>query len=491
MLQSVLNVIFTAIVLLAATTSAQTACNNSPLLCNRNYNNITHLGAHDSPFVRDASTNYSIAGDQFYDSITQLDAGVRLLTAQVHKVTNNFGGTEWELCHTLCQLLDAGPLSNWLVSIKAWLDRNPEAVITLLLVNSDNADAPTLDGLFSTAGIKPYVYTPPETTQATASWPTLSQLIANNTRLITFIASLDPTTNTVAPYLLNQYTFIFENNYDVVNPADFSCDANRPPSLIGNTAGALSSGYMPLINHFLYDNLSGIEFPSIENVMNTNAPSGSVGNLGDAAKNCTSIYGKAPTFIIVDFFNVGPALDTVDRLNGVRGHTEGRKALPTTVPQSMSASSTSVVSSSTTVVAPLATSSTSVAVPLATSSTSVAAPLATSSTPVVAPLATSSTAVGTPLATPARSVVPSLVIPSTSVVASPVALPTRSSAVVMTSPAAASTAQSSVVSSTSAVSAVMYTPGSNAASMAGVHAQSAFQWSLLATTVGLVRYALH
>jgi len=468
MLQSVLNVIFTVIVLLAANTSAQTACNNSPLLCNRNYNNITHLGAHDSPFVRDASTNYSIAGDQFYDSLTQLDAGVRLLTAQVHKITNSFGVTEWELCHTLCQLLDAGPLSNWLVSIKAWLDRNPEAVVTLLLVNSDNADASTLDGLFSTAGIKPYVYTPPETTRATTSWPTLSQLIANNTRLITFIASLDPTSNTIAPYLLDEFTFIFENNYDVVNPADFSCDVNRPPSLIGNTAGALSSGYMPLMNHFLYDNLSGIEFPSIEHVMNTNAPSGSVGNLGDAATNCTSIYGKAPTFIIVDFFNVGPALDTVDRLNGVQGHTEGRKALPTTIQQSVSASSTSMVSSSTALVAPLATSSTSVFAPLATSSNSVVAPSTS----------------------PARSVVASLPTPSTSVLASPVTLPTQSSAVVMTSPAAGSTAQSSVVSSTSAAPVAMYTPGSNASPKAGVHAQNAFQWSLLATTVGLVGYVL-
>lgn len=41
-----------------------TACNNSPDLCSKTYDSITHLGAHDSAFVRDASTDYSTAGDQ-------------------------------------------------------------------------------------------------------------------------------------------------------------------------------------------------------------------------------------------------------------------------------------------------------------------------------------------------------------------------------------------------------------------------------------------
>jgi hypothetical protein len=42
-----------------------TACNNSPDLCSKSYGEITHLGAHDSPFVRDSSTSDSVAGDQY------------------------------------------------------------------------------------------------------------------------------------------------------------------------------------------------------------------------------------------------------------------------------------------------------------------------------------------------------------------------------------------------------------------------------------------
>lgn len=41
------------------------ACNGSPDLCNKSYGEITYLGAHDSPFVRDASTSNSPAGDQY------------------------------------------------------------------------------------------------------------------------------------------------------------------------------------------------------------------------------------------------------------------------------------------------------------------------------------------------------------------------------------------------------------------------------------------
>lgn len=40
------------------------ACNNSPDLCNRSYGNITHLGAHDSPFIRNAANGYTVSGNQ-------------------------------------------------------------------------------------------------------------------------------------------------------------------------------------------------------------------------------------------------------------------------------------------------------------------------------------------------------------------------------------------------------------------------------------------
>ena len=84
------------------------------------------------------------------------------------------------------------------------------------------------------------------------------------------------------------------------------------------TAAAISSDRLPLMNHFLdMQEAFGIEAPNFDAVNVTNAPSRGVGNLGTAATACSSAYGKAPTFILVDFFDQGPAIATVDSLNGV------------------------------------------------------------------------------------------------------------------------------------------------------------------------------
>ncbi|KAE8326520.1 PLC-like phosphodiesterase [Aspergillus sergii] len=290
----------------------QTACNNSPDLCSKSYGEITHLGAHDSPFVRDASTGYSTSGNQYFNTTVQLDAGVRLISAQVHKKDS-----EWHLCHSSCELLDAGKLSTWLSEIKSWLDSNKNDVVTLLLVNSDDASASDLHAQFKTANLVDYAYTPTSQTSAPSSWPTLESLINNGTRLMTFVASLDASKNTVAPYLMDEFTYIWENPYDVTSPSNFSCNPDRPSSLQNDLSSALSSNRLPFMNHFLYQTVLSLEYPNSSYVSTTNAPSGGTGNLGDAATKCKEAYSRQPAFILVDFFDKGPAIKTVDNLNGV------------------------------------------------------------------------------------------------------------------------------------------------------------------------------
>ena len=185
-------------------------------------------------------------------------------------------------------------------------------------MNADNASAEDLHAEFVSAKLTSYTYTPPSTTTAITTWPTLEELIAKSTRLITFVASLDSATNTVAPYLLDEFNFIFENPFDVTSLSGFSCLPDRPTAIKGATQAAIQSGRLPLMNHFLATKQAfGIEVPDISNITTTNAQTGPVGNLGDAAKQCKTLYGKAPTFILVDFFNQGSAIETVDSLNGI------------------------------------------------------------------------------------------------------------------------------------------------------------------------------
>ena len=298
-------------------------CNNAPELCSRSYSSITHLGAHNSPFLRDDPNDDSVSvtesGNQNFNSTTQLSAGVRLLSAQVH---NNNG--EWHLCHSSCSLLDAGTLSAWLSEIKTWMDANPHDVVTILLVNGDNASAQDLDAAFRAANIASYGYVPPSTTTALATWPTLQEMIDRNTRLVTFVASLE--TNAVAPYLLDEFTFVFENNYNVTSLSDFSCEANRPAAVQGQTAQAVQSGRLPFVNHFLYERqLFGIQTPDTDNITTTNAQSGT-GSLGAAAADCTSAYGRRPAFFLVDYFDQGETLAVVDGLNDITA--TGRSSVP-------------------------------------------------------------------------------------------------------------------------------------------------------------------
>lgn len=312
--------------LYSTSTIAQTACNNSPELCSRAYNNITYLGAHDSPFLRNAKTSFSTSGNQYYNTTVQLDAGVRLVSAQVHK-TNESGTEAWHLCHTSCDLLDAGSLQNWLKEIKTWMDKNTNDVVTVLIVNSDNASPSLLGSQFSASGIDKYAYKPPSASTVPQTWPTLDALIGNNTRLMTFVASMTES-STEYPYLMDEFTFMFENSFENINPSNYSCNPSRPSVVAGSASAALQSGRMFLMNHFLYQNqLFGIQSPNDTYAPVTNAQTG-FGSLGTSIQQCTGVYGKPPSFVMVDFFNVGPAIASVDAANGVQ-NIIGRRSVST------------------------------------------------------------------------------------------------------------------------------------------------------------------
>ncbi|KAG4027167.1 hypothetical protein MFRU_032g00330 [Monilinia fructicola] len=316
------------------------ACNNSPELCSRHYNNITHMGAHDSAFLRDSTTGFSTAGNQFYNVTVALSAGIRLLQAQVH----NSNGT-LELCHTSCLLLDGGSLESFLKEIKTWMDSNTNEVVTLLLVNSDDKSAADFGSVFSSSGIDTYGYTPTSTTEPISTWPTLQTLITANTRLITFIASIDY--DSTYPYLLPEFTYVFETYFGVLSLDAFNCTLQRPTS-VDSASAAVSSNYMGLVNHFADSAQSfGIIVPDVGNITTTNSPDTTTeGALGTQAEQCKKEWGVKPTFILVDFFNVGPSIETADSLNGILGATTGRTNVSTSVLTESSSSDSSSGSSS-------------------------------------------------------------------------------------------------------------------------------------------------
>ncbi|KAH7354487.1 PLC-like phosphodiesterase [Plectosphaerella cucumerina] len=300
-----------------AASASAVACNNSPDLCDREYNNVTHMGAHNSAFLRDASTGNSISGNQYFNATFALDAGLRLLQAQVHNVDNTL-----RLCHSSCALLDAGLLEDWLRPINSWMDDHPNDVVTLVLVNAGNQDAATFGAAFTAAGIASKGYVP-SSSSAFTPWPTLQTLIDAGTRLVTFVASVTPSAD--HPYIMNQFSYVFETHFEVTDPAGFNCTLDRPSSA-GAAEAAIAAGMLPLMNHFMYTRITdSIIIPNDGAVNSTNSPAttGVDGALGAHAQLCRSQWGRVPTFALVDFYDRGPSVDTADAMNGVTA-PEGR-----------------------------------------------------------------------------------------------------------------------------------------------------------------------
>ena len=282
---------------------AQALCNGHAELCSRQYSNITQVGSHDSAFVGTMPTD-----NQDINITAQLNAGIRFLQAQSHLD----GSGSLNLCHTSCVEKDAGPLSDYLTDIKSWLDANPNEVVTVLLVNGDNVNISLFDTAYTISNLKKYAYTPPASPLGLSAWPTLSELIGNNTRLIAF---LDAGAAPSVSYILDEFTYFFETPFDVTDPNFAECTIDRPK-------GATANGRMYIVNHFLDLSIGSIDIPDDSADDTTNAATG-VGSIGAQVGICQGLYGRAPVGVLVDNFDRGNVFAAQDALNGLGGPTNG------------------------------------------------------------------------------------------------------------------------------------------------------------------------
>ena len=275
------------------------SCNGSPALCSRSYSNVSQVGTHDSAFV-----GTTPADNQDVSVTQQLDAGIRFLQGQTHK---DLLGT-LSLCHTSCFLRDAGPLTDYLATVKTWLDANPNEVLTLLLTNGDRLSVTEFDAAFQSSGLVPSIYIPPSNAPLNLNaWPTLQEMINSNKRLVTF---LDYDANTaLVPYLQDEFAYFFETPYDTTDPTFPECTLDRPP-------GATPDGRMYIVNHFLDLDVSGILIPDVPADNETNAATGT-GSIGAQVDLCEGLYQRAPKGVLVDNFDKGDVFTAQNVANGL------------------------------------------------------------------------------------------------------------------------------------------------------------------------------
>ncbi|KAH8820890.1 PLC-like phosphodiesterase [Xylogone sp. PMI_703] len=275
---------------------AATVCNGHAEFCSRQYSNVTQIGSHDSAFVGSLPTD-----NQGVSVTTQLNNGIRFLQAQTH----SFLG-ELFLCHTSCWELNVGFLTDYLSTIKTWLDSNPNEVVTLLLTNGDSVAVSDFGDAFSSTGLDKYAYTPPSQLSMD-EWPTLGELIDSGSRLVMFL-DYGADTSSVS-YILPEFNYFFETAYDVTDPNFSSCALDRP-------AGSNGDGLMMIVNHFLDIDILGILIPDDPADETTNAATGT-GSIGAQADLCYSTWGRKPNFILVDYSDKGDVFTAQNNLNGV------------------------------------------------------------------------------------------------------------------------------------------------------------------------------
>jgi len=261
----------------------QRACNGYAELCDKAYDQVVNVGAHNSYAVsRDAS---NLAANQAFNVTTQLRNGVRLLQGQAHTEDDTLN-----LCHTSCDLLDGGKLSDYLSEVKSWLDDNPNEVITLLWVNSDSQPASVWGDIYDSVGMTDYVYTPNDYPVQYGSWPTLGSLIDSNQRVISFLASGADYSS--VPYLLDEFTHIWETPFNEVNDS-FPCTVDRPE---GDPANK-----MYLMNHYLDKQIAIGVVPDVDNIDKTNSEDSALSNV----QECHEAHSQFPTFLLVDYYERG------------------------------------------------------------------------------------------------------------------------------------------------------------------------------------------
>lgn len=300
----------TLVVLAAPLGPTPMACNGSPLLCDRPYNQVSYLTSHNAM----ASSDRGFLGANQDPSITaQLDNGVRGLMLDLHYWTTPEEAepylasldpqtraawaplvTSFEphpgvwLCHEFCQI-GADAAVTQLTQLRRWLADNPDDVVTLIL--EDDVSASDVQATIHAAGLDPWLLTPPKPGR---SWPTLGTMVEQHHTLVAFTQYAHLTTGPIR----NFYSMAAETPYAADKSSALTCLPGRGPA----TA--------PL---FLVNNWITRGIPSRATALTVDRQP----FLLDRIRRCQDVRGIRATFIAVDFAQVGSPLQVVDTLNGL------------------------------------------------------------------------------------------------------------------------------------------------------------------------------
>ncbi|KAI0535356.1 PLC-like phosphodiesterase [Xylaria digitata] len=283
----------TTLPILALAAGAVADCNGRAEYCDRAYSKITFAGSHNSAFV-----GIGPSDNQLTSVTAQLNQGIRFLTTQTHDKDGVI-----QMCHTSCDLLDAGPLQDYLGTVKTWVDGHPDDVVTLLITNQDAIDINKFSDAFKATGLDSYTFTP-SGKLGLDDWPTLGDLISSGNRVIVFMDYHSDTSK--VPYILDEFAYYFETPFDPLEDQLSGCNIDRP-------AGASADGRLILANHNRNYEILSISLPDLAHASGTN----SVDSITAQTNTCNEQHGRIPNVVLLDYVLLGDVIDAQNQLNSV------------------------------------------------------------------------------------------------------------------------------------------------------------------------------
>ena len=289
------------------------ACNGAVELCERGYDEVAYAATHNSMSSPDV---VQVWPEHDGDIAAQLDYGIRALLIDTHHWTALVSPEQLQrgefplspelaeqvlptlgdrararpgafLCHNECAL-GAVALLDALGEVRAFLDRNPDEVVTLII--QDAIPPEETAAAFSEAGLDPFLHVH----EPGSDWATLDELIDRGERLVVFAEDEGPP----PPWYHQAYENMQETPFLFRSPEELSCAENRGPA----------DAPLFLMNHW------------ISRLTPDRAAAAQVNQrdvLVDRARRCGIERGLLPNYLAVDFFGIGDVTGAVDVLNGV------------------------------------------------------------------------------------------------------------------------------------------------------------------------------
>ncbi len=264
--------------------TAYSQCNGHQSLCDKRYNEVAYLTTHNAYNVEEDNFNLP---NHTYGITRQLNDGVRALMLDVHDE-----GGEATVYHGFTWLGTTTLQSNF-NEIKAFLDANPNEVVTLLFETYISANL--MEQELTQAGLLPMLHVQ----QLGEPWPTLQEMINSGKRLVFF--SDHNNGQAGQDWYHYMWSYAVETHFENNALSDFDCEFNR-----GNPNSDLF-----ILNHFATDPTLGTGRTDLAEQANE------FNYFYTRARQCEDEASKFPNFPTVDFYELGNSLEVVDSLNEI------------------------------------------------------------------------------------------------------------------------------------------------------------------------------